>query len=208
MDKLRRRVDGRDLLLRPDHPSRERDDDLRETVVAGQVGRPHAVLAAVNCVDDGLVERREVVPDPGVALGDRAGVGGDSLRVGGVDELVVEPERRAVVHEIHHAAQPELLHVRAHFVEPAPIELARPRFHEVPRDAPADELGPSLCGEVEVLAPVLVVLHQFVLVEAAAADALLGHKGVLDPDAEVQALVGEPVLGGHAVLSVGPCGAI
>src|SRR3546814_4752636 len=102
------------------------------------------------------------------------------------------------MHEVDDAAQPQLPHPRSDLIHPGPVELARSGLDEVPRDAPADELRSRGGGEIEIFAPMLVMLGELVLVELAVADPFLRDEGVFDPDSEVQAVLAVPRNVAHA----------
>jgi hypothetical protein len=182
VDEGRVRGRGRDGLLSQDDPLGGAAEHLNEAVVPAQVRGPVTELAAVHDVEKGLVERGEDVEHPAVALGDRTGVLRDGVRVGGVDELVVQPCRGAVVHEVDDRGDAELGEPLSHLVQPAPVEPSALRIHAVPGDAPTDHLGPALGDPAEVRVPEVVVLRHLVLVERAFAERGLRDEGVLDPD--------------------------
>ena len=182
-----------DRALRLDDPARDRSEQLDVAVVARQVRRPDAALAAEPDVHERLVERREGGQPAAVAVGDRCAVLRDATRVIVVDELVVEPERRPVVHEVDDWLELELLKAVNDAVEPPPHEAAGRRLDSVPRNPVADRRRAALAGEPQILMPEVVVLRQLVLVERAAPADDLRHKRVLDPDGEAEPPVGELV---------------
>src|SRR3954462_529105 len=101
-----------------------------------------------------------------VAFGECCRVGRNRLGIVLIGELPMEPARAAIVHKVNNWGDAKILdEVRDDLINPTPVELALLRFDAVPWNTPAQRIQAQITCQCEIFTPVLVMAHQFILVE-------------------------------------------